>query len=163
MSSSLTWADSVAPPVSRCRKLEASWGRRSECVDERSSEGIAHDQERRRPLPLDGGEHVVGIEPGRLVLDDHRASARPGRQRVPVGGAVHERRSGQGTQARAGGTRHELLGGLRDAEAGGQEVGLAPEHALGHAGGAARVEDVEVVRAEVGRCRRARPLASAAS
>ena len=56
---------------------------------------------------------------------------------------------GEGAQARAPGALDELLGGLVDPEARGEEVGLAPQHALGHARGAAGVEDVEVVRAQV--------------
>ena len=65
-----------------------------------------------------------------------------------MGGSVHERRGRERSQARAPGSFDELRGGLTDAEARGEEVGLAPEHALGHAGGAPGVEDVEVVGAQ---------------
>ena len=47
---------------------------------------------------------------------------------------MHERRRGEDPQRRrAAAALDQLVGGLGDAEAGGEEVGLAPQHALGHA------------------------------
>ncbi len=98
--------------------------------------------------------------PGRALHDvvGHHdgAAAGAGDERGPLGGAVHERRRRQHAQAAAAGDRG-LGDGLVALEGGSGgadgppahgadvDVGLAPEHALGHAGGAAGVEDVEVV------------------
>ncbi len=125
-----------------------------ELVEQRSGEGVAHDQQRADLLPLAGGEHVGGVEAVGAVLHDHRAAGHPAADGVPVGGAVHERGSGQHPQPAAapGGVAGQLgqilvLGAVAPSgsQGGDQEVRLAPQHALGVAGGATRVDHVQVV------------------
>ena len=72
-------------------------------------------------------------------------------ERHPVRGAVHERARGQAAGASLAGAIGDLLG-RRDlvpdaAATQGAEEGVlgSPHHSLGHAGRAARIEDVEIV------------------
>ncbi len=102
-------------------------------------------------MPGDRGQDVVGVEATGIVLDHDSAAGQPSADGVPVGGTVHEGRSRQVAKGGLGRPGDQDVEGLVDAEAGGQEVGLAPEHPLGHAGGPARVEDVEVVRGQIDR------------
>jgi len=85
---------------------------------------------------------------GGLVLDDDGPAGEPAAQHVPVRGTVHEGRRRQDPQGRARSGRHQLRGGAVHAEAGCDEVRLAPQDPLGQAGGASGVEDVAVVGGE---------------
>ncbi len=83
-------------------------------------------------------------------------------ERRPVAGAVHEGRCGErAVQVAVGGARHHLvdgrdrlLAGNASAHGGEEDVRLAPQHALRHAGRAAGVDHVEVVVARAQRERR---------
>ncbi len=129
-------------------------GVNGEVVEQRPGEGVADDLQEPDALTLAGGPHVDRVEALDHGLDDDRVAPVPSGEPDPVARPVHERRSRKGDR-RAGGSgvggdrlvRLPLGGGGRvaAAEGGDEDVGLAPEHALGHAGRAARVEDVEVV------------------
>jgi hypothetical protein len=89
-------------------------------------------------VALAGVEHVGRIEVIDAVLDDDGAAVDPGGQGVPHRRAVHERGRGQVARWRSRADGHQLVERLvvgavlaPDAECGHQEVGLAPQHALG--------------------------------
>ena len=122
-----------------------------EGLDHRAAHGVAGDEHRVGALPLDGVPHVVGVEPGH---QDDGVALRELAQQAPLGGAVHQRRRHQEHDPAAGRALPGQFVGRLDPVAGGgvdalpeghEDVLLPPHHALGHAGGAARVEDVEVV------------------
>src|SRR5207248_4292384 len=91
----------------------------------------------------------LGLE---LVLEAHLAAPVEADERRQLGRAVHERRHREGRAwLPAGGLLGDLLGapgwlpgGVAAAHTREQDVLLAPHHALGHAGRAAGVDDVEV-------------------
>ena len=88
----------------------------------------------------------------RLVLHHDRAADVPHVEGHPVRRAVHER----GSRKRADPPRLRALdhlperAGVAGVERGAQDVFVPPEDALGHAGGAAGVEDVEIVGRKIG-------------
>ena len=104
-------------------------------------------------LALDHGHHVRGVEAPHFVLNHHRAAGVERLKRGPMPGAVHERRRGQ-RLAMAGGGAFDITGQAVDHHAvraprpktRDEDVLVLPQHALGHAGGAAGVDDVKVVR-----------------
>ena len=135
-----------------------------ERLDQGLGHGVAGDHQRVDPLPFDQPPHVVGLELGHQ--DDLGADEALPHDR-PLGGAVHERCDGQEGQRRRPGPSPPsprapatlvLAMGSDPAAQGVEDVLVPPDHALGHAGGAAGVEDVAVV----GRARAEVPLGRAA-
>ena len=124
----------------------------AQLIRERPAEGIAHDRERVDLLALDRRPDVVRVEVARLALHHDRAADVPHVEGHPVRRAVHEGRSRERPDPARLRALDDLLerAGIAGVERGAQDVFLPPEHALGHAGGAARVEHVEVVGREVG-------------
>ena len=126
-------------------------------VEQRPGEGIAHHEQERHPLALDGAPDVGRVEPLGVALQVDRAARVPGQEPDPLAGAVHERRRQQGVH---GGRRrgHDVVeggGGAGTAEALGERVALAPHDALRAARRAPGEQDVEVVgRRRHGRGRR---------
>ena len=129
-------------------------GLRLVLVDQRTGDGVADDRE---DLHLVLGDEtpdlgVVGARPRRR--QHVRAARHQPREHRPLRRAVHEGRQWEEHEA-AGDALGHLVGRLdrvgaavvTTTEAGVEGVLLAPDHSLGHAGRAARVDDVEVVRA----------------
>ncbi len=90
-----------------------------------------------------------------LAVDDDLLAEVEGDEGGERRGAVHQRRGGEEDEALAArghplrqflGALHGFAGRRAAAEAGEEQVLLAPHHALGHAGGAAGVDDDLVVR-----------------
>ena len=160
-SSSALWvAVRIAPAGGQQAQRREIAGLLAERVEERPREGVAHDGERLDALALDRVPDVVGVETLRVRLHDDRAAHVPHAEGHPVGRAVHERRCRKrpraGPRARAGHQRLEARRHAARCEGREEDVLLAPQHALRHAGGAARVEHVEIVRREAPRRRRLR-------
>ena len=120
--------------------------------DQRAGHGVAGDHDRRHPVGLDGVKHRLCAE----VADEHHGVALEEKpQRAPLGGAVHQRRGVQRHHWRVGcsGLVGQFLSvgdpfvgvGVHPAAERIEHVLVAPHHPLGHAGGAAGVEHVEVV------------------
>ena len=127
-------------------------GTASQLVEQGAGEGVTDDQEAGGPVALDGRPDVGGVEVFGVVLDDDRATGDPAADRVPMRCAVHERRGRERSQRRSFGGRHDLVDrlvvgsvGPTNAQGRHHEVGLAPQHPLGHAGRAAGVAEVEIV------------------
>ena len=121
-------------------------------IDQWPGEGVADDEERRDLFALAGVEDVGRVQSIGDRLDHDGAAGQPAAQGVPVGGAVHEGRGGQRPERARRRRLDDLVEpfvvgpvGPTDAERGDEEVGLAPQDALGGARGAAGVDDVEVV------------------
>ena len=140
---------------------------RGERFGERTTHRIAHDHHRVATLPFDGAPDAVGVEVAIAVEHDGAATVEVD-ERHPLAAAVHHRgvHHGDGAGVLGRDPLGELLR-LRDrrlseaaAAEGGEEDVLRPPHdALRDAGGAARIEKVEVVggaRLEVTHRRRRR-------
>ena len=92
VSSRLIELDSTAPPTDdvaerRCVVLPGA-----QLLEQRSSERVADDVQRTDSFTLDGSQDVRRVEMLWMILQHDRATARPGRDRVPVRRAVHQRR-----------------------------------------------------------------------
>ncbi len=126
-----------------------------ELVEQRTEHGVADDRERVDPLPLDRSPDVGRVEVPRVVRQHDGRTLGHHHERGPLGGSVHQRREHAELQPEAVVdpvgqvvvTGHPFPRPDPATTHGGDEdVVLAPEHALGHAGRPAGVEDVEVVR-----------------
>ena len=124
-------------------------------------DGVAHDGHGVALLALDHRPDVVGDDTARLVGEEQRRPLRHQHEGGPLCRAVHERRQDHELERHALGQAfgQPLVAGddlprahLPPAHGGHEDVVLAPQHALGHAGRPARVEDVEVVGRGVHRC-----------
>ena len=129
--------------------------------DQGAQDSVAHDGHGVGSLALDGPPHIVGVNPARVVGEDDRRPLGHEHEGGPLCRTVHEGRQEEEAE------RHALGQALGDALIAGddlpgphlptthgrhEDVVLAPQHTLGHAGGAARVEDVQVVGGGVDRC-----------
>ena len=120
-------------------------------------EGIAHDGDGVDPLGIHRAPQLRRIELLGTLQHDRDTADEPGDHRLEPARAVHQRRADEGAVAN-GRVLHELAVGLlglgRGADAAapeaGEEVALAPHHALGHAGGATGVEEQQLVGAPLG-------------
>ena len=145
------------------RRLDRSYGsprslRRLELGHDRLGEGVADDREVRDAATLDRRQQFGGIEAARPEGDDgaggaHHTPAGDGRR------AVHQaaRRAGGGSararswMTRAAAATSSSVRGTRETEplegrrTGSDERAVGPHDALGHAGGAAGVEEPQVV------------------
>ena len=129
-------------------------GARLDGLEQRAAEGVTHDEQDVDPFGIDHRQHVVGIE----VVDDvgQHEGVRVGEgvEGHPVRGAVHEGGSGHQPGAAVDGVvgdlgeRGPLLVVVESSTTHGadEDVGLAPQHALGHTGRPTGVEDVEIIR-----------------
>ena len=124
-------------------------------LDQRPPHGVARHHDVGELLTLDELPRLAGVEP---LLEDRGVALEEEAHAAPLAGAVHQRGERQAPQldAPAGGSPigqeavvgDRLVGvGVVAAAEGEEHVLLAPHDALGHAGGAARVTDVEVVAA----------------
>ncbi len=122
-------------------------------VDDRPRECIADDLQEVDLLAFDQRQDVRRVEPFDVALDEHGVALVQGGQRNPVTGAVHIRRGREHLHAdrlRALDVLVERFQDLSVCRAAAQcryeYVGLPPENALRHTGGATGIEDVEIVR-----------------
>ncbi len=123
--------------------------------EHRPGEGVAHDGQAPHGLALDGVEELDRVEVPALE-EHHPAGLRQALDGHEAAGAVHEgagRQEGQ-PRARPGQVAPDAVEpavGVVAAEGAGVEAGeevvLAPHDALGQAGGAPGVEEVQVVAA----------------
>ena len=130
-------------------------------IDQRAGDRVADDRDAQHALALGQPEHGVGVEADDVIGQGDPAAGADGVEHPPLRGAVHER--GDQQQRPDAGLGAGLFGQIavavqlltagqeRPAAHGRHEdVVLAPEHTLGHAGGAAGVEDVQVLTAGCG-------------
>ena len=124
-----------------------------ELVDEGPGHRIADDLEPHGTLAHDRVPDGGRVDARRVVAVDDGVTGGERGERGPLRRAVHERRQHhEAGAAPRGGLDHRVEAGVGlglaegPAAHGAEEaVVLAPQHAFGHAGGAAGVEDVEVV------------------
>jgi hypothetical protein len=128
-------------------------------LDQRQRHGVADDGQDVDAVAHDDVPDMLGIE-ARLVVDHHRVPGQQADQRGPHRRAVHHGCGGEVGQRPA--LRYELGQFLRAldrraaevdaaaAQRGHQDGLVRPHHALGHAGGAAGAEHVDVVVGAVG-------------
>ena len=118
-------------------------------IEKRPRKRISNDRDGVHTFALHRRPNVVGIESLNFRLDHHRGADVPHIERNPVCGAVHQRRRRQGTKGSARfNPFQKLLEGLGDATRSKRafvNVLVAPDHALGHPGRSAGVQDVEIV------------------
>ena len=127
-----------------------------EILGHRHCKGIANDGDGVDLLGVHRAPQLGRIELLGIVEHHHDPAAKPGDHRLKPARAVHERWTDEGAVAHAG-LLHERAVGLLGigcrADAATSEtsenVGLAPHHALGHAGGAAGVDEQQIVGAQL--------------
>ena len=131
-----------------------------ELIEQRSNGGISDHREGVDPLIGHGLPHVSWVEVTRIVREDERGSLADHDEAGPLSGTVHQWRQQQDleTHAIAGSEFEGLIGAhelpasdLSPTHGGHEDVVVPPQHALGHSGGSAGVEDIEVVRARFDR------------
>ncbi len=115
-------------------------------VEQGSGESIADDEQEGDLLLFDQAPDVAWVEVFGYRLHIDGAARVPRAKAHPVGRAMHERRGEQGARTAPGLGQHAFEGlGAAAPEALDVGIGISPQHSLGHAGGAAGVEDVEIV------------------
>ena len=120
---------------------------------QRDGEGVPDDGEHRDLVAVDLGPDAVRVE-AHFIDEDDGAAAGEGRERDEQTGSVHQwtRRQG-GSGPFPGPDRDERIRRLGPRAAHlperGVEVVVAPHHALGHSGGAAGVEEDQVIAIRV--------------
>ncbi len=136
-----------AGPVVR----RAGLGLALELLDQRAGHRVAGHEDQLHALALDQLPGALGVE---LRLEDRQVAGEQVHQQPGLGAAVHQRAEREGDHPRVGGLLglvvllQRLAGVEVDAAAEHPpEVLVAPHHALGEAGGAAGVDDVQVVGA----------------
>ena len=147
-----------------CRARRA----RAQHVEQRHRVGVAHQVEADHPLALDPLEHACHVHVA-IGIEHDLAAAEQRPERRPLAAGVHQRPEGElhelrgprvagrqeALQPQRGLLHHgrgDVLGafdrrtpGIPAAENCKEDVLVAPHHALGHARGAAGVEDVVIV------------------
>ena len=148
--SCLSAAVRIAPPDVSRPSEERSYFSLAQLVRQRSPEGVADDGDRVDLLALDARPDVVGVEMPRIRSAPPRCP--PTCQMLKAAQCAAPCMNGAVGSARMPTALCPLDDRFErrdrpDVEGRAQDVLLAPQHALGHAGGAAGVEDVEIVRA----------------
>ena len=117
-------------------------------IDQGARESIPDDRHGDHPLAFHGAPDVVWIQTLDFILNDHRPADMPHIERHPMRGPMHERRCGQSPNSLSTPDliqeRRKTLGRLPRKRSQ-ENIFLSPEHALGHARGAAGIQDIEVV------------------
>ena len=138
-----------------------------ECCHHRAGERVAHDRQLCDVVLFDQSPQLVGVEPA-APEQHHRAAHHECRDGEEQRSAVHERRSAEvhraaalGVQRRGDGThligRSGHLESRRHVTGEGQraeQIDVAPHDALGQPGGAAGVEEQQIVARPLDGCRR---------
>ena len=118
-------------------------------VHQGTGERIANQQQVVDPLPFHDVKHIRRVEAAHFVLNHHRAARVERLKRHPMPRPMHEGRCRQVSPMGGLGAgdilpqalQHRAIG-APGAQRRDQDVRVAPEHTLGHAGGAARVQHV---------------------
>ena len=123
-------------------------GRRLQLVEQRPGERVADDQQEVESFTFDEAPDVGRIEPIGDRLHEHGAAEVPRAKAHPVPSTMHQRRGDQRLHP-TGGIGNDALDRLRSGSTEACDVGVAvaPQNTFRHAGGAAGVEDVEIVGA----------------
>ena len=150
----LMYGVSSAPPLATTANDDTSAMPFSMAATRGRAIGVADHRHGHHLLPLDGADHIVGVQMVDNRREDDGLARRDRRHHTPLRRAVNQRRQNHQLGAGAPGQpRHDLVeraGGLAGhqispAERRHEDVVLTPQHAFRHPGRAAGVEDVQIV------------------